>query len=116
MGHFCAEQVAFSRRDNGERARLAFRCRLAPYDFGVQQDVELDSVPSDVIEGKHTFLLTINRLTGEDAAWRRTNREFFNRLRKTILLWRVLPEREKAVYYERTDDVLSGRVEAEEEA
>ncbi len=114
VGHFCAENVRF--RDDIEEglAVISFRCRLAPYDFGVQQDVELISLPSDVIEGKLTFRLAIRRISGEETAWRRTNREFFNRLRKTILLWRVLPDKEKDIYYSRTEDILSGKIEEEE--
>jgi hypothetical protein len=70
---------------------------LAPYDLGISQDVRLLAIPT----GEYNIYrieVTIFRLSGDVASWKRINRGFLNVLRKRFLVWRTVPPELKADY------------------
>ncbi len=82
---------------------------LAPYDLGVRQQVHFEAVPT----GKHniyTLSLTIDRLSGDAASWRRVNQNFMNLLRKQFLIWRTVQPEDKAQYTEKGQMMLTEAV------
>jgi hypothetical protein len=42
--------------------------------------------------------LTLTRLSGDIANWKRVNRRFLNILRKQFLIWRTLPQDQRERY------------------
>ena len=110
VGKFFTKNVRHELRD-GERSeaghRIKFGCWLAPYDFGVSQEVELRTYFAEADESgiapdkdEMTFKMVLHRLSGDDASWWRTNRVFLNTLRKTFLIWRVLKPADREMYEE----------------
>ncbi|HUS57376.1 MAG TPA: FtsX-like permease family protein, partial [Planctomycetota bacterium] len=100
VGRFFTRNVRLEAR-SGSRSEagysLRLTCWLAPYDFGVSQEVEMQTffaeADADGIkpeEDEMNFKMVIRRLSGDDASWWRTNKVFLNTLRKTFLIWRVL--------------------------
>ncbi|MBT5829063.1 MAG: ABC transporter permease, partial [Candidatus Latescibacteria bacterium] len=81
---------------------------LAPYDLGVSQSVCFEAVPL----GEHnifTMALTIDRLSGDAASWRRVNQGFMNALRKQFLIWRTVEPPDRARYTEKGMKMLEER-------
>ena len=79
---------------------------LAPYDLGVSQQVHFEAVPT----GEHNIFamtLTIDRLSGDAASWRRVNQGFMNALRKQFLIWRTVDPSNRAKYTEKGRELLS---------
>ena len=79
---------------------------LAPYDLGVSQQVHFEAVPT----GEHNIFsmtLTIDRLSGDVASWRRGNQGFMNALRKQFLIWRTVDPTNRAKYTEKGRELLS---------
>ena len=79
---------------------------LAPYDLGVSQQVHFEAVPT----GEHNIFamtLTIDRLSGDAASWRRVNQGFMNALRKQFLIWRTVDPGNRAKYTEKGRELLS---------
>ena len=79
---------------------------LAPYDLGVSQQVHFEAVPM----GEHNIFamtLTIDRLSGDAASWRRVNQGFMNALRKQFLIWRTVDPGNRAKYTEKGRELLS---------
>jgi hypothetical protein len=79
---------------------------LAPYDLGVSQQVHFEAVPT----GEHNIFamtLTIDRLSGDAASWRRVNQGFMNALRKQFLIWRTVDPTNRAKYTEKGRELLS---------
>jgi hypothetical protein len=75
------------------------RTWLAPYDLGISQDVRLAAIPT----GEHHIYrieVTLHRLSGDVASWKRINRGFLNVLRKRFLVWRTVPSATKESYQE----------------
>ena len=65
---------------------------LAPFDFGIRQNVDLQFCPAR--EGRE-FLemhITLQRLSGESGGWRRINTAFLHEVRKQLLVWRSLDD------------------------
>ncbi|MCK4590186.1 MAG: hypothetical protein KAT86_00425, partial [Candidatus Latescibacteria bacterium] len=70
---------------------------LAPYDLGVNQTVVFDAIPT----GEHNIykiVVSIHRISGEVASWKRLNRGFLHSLRKRFLIWRTVPPGMKEDY------------------
>jgi hypothetical protein len=63
---------------------------LAPFDFGIRQQVEIALKPSKVEAGYLEIQLRLIRQSGEANAWRRINKGFLFELRKQLLIWRSL--------------------------
>ena len=81
---------------------------LAPFDLGVSQHVLFRAIPT----GDHNVYgieLTIHRLSGEDASWRRVNQRFMNAIRKQFLIWRTVSPEAKEAYREEGRRMLGAR-------
>jgi cell division protein FtsX len=71
---------------------------LAPFDFGIMQQVETQFCPSVEEKGYLEIKVTLTRESGESNAWRRINKGFLHAFRKQLLLWRSLDDEEKKHY------------------
>ncbi len=102
VGRFYVSNLR-SHRDGG-RLVIEFNCWLAPYDFGVSQNVRLETVKSDV-PGNSTFRLTLMRISGDVASWKRMVRGFLDILRKQLLAWRTISPEDRLHYREIAKDL-----------
>ncbi len=68
---------------------------LAPFDFGIKQNVQTRFCPSAEEMGYLEIKVILTRESGESNAWRRINKGFLHNLRKQVLLWRSLDDAEK---------------------
>jgi len=73
---------------------------LAPFDFGINQKVDLQFCPAADEPGFLEIKVRMTRESGEANTWRRINKGFLHSVRKQLLLWRSfdLPTKE---HYER---------------
>jgi hypothetical protein len=73
---------------------------LAPFDFGINQKVDLQFCPAADEPGFLEIKIRLIRESGEANTWRRINKGFLHHIRKQLLLWRSfdLPTKE---HYER---------------
>jgi hypothetical protein len=73
---------------------------LAPFDFGINQKVDLQFCPAADEPGFLEIKIRLIRESGEANAWRRINKGFLHNIRKQLLLWRSfeLPAKQ---HYER---------------
>jgi hypothetical protein len=73
---------------------------LAPFDFGINQKVDLQFCPATDEPGFLEIKIRLIRQSGEANAWRRINKGFLHNVRKQLLLWRSfdLPTKQ---HYER---------------
>jgi hypothetical protein len=78
---------------------LICRVWLAPFDFGIQQKVELRFTPARQEPGFLEIRVVLTRESGESNAWRRINKGFVHTVRRQLLIWRSLDEAAK-VHYE----------------
>lgn len=88
--------------------RLYTQVWLAPFDFGIKQQVEVQFCPSGEEPGFLEIKILLKRLAGEANVWRRTNKAFIHALRRQLLMWRSLDETSHAHY----DKLLAGAVQA----
>ncbi len=70
---------------------LYLKMHLAPYDLGVNQQVEISMVPTNVA-GIYHLQVELIRLTGDIPSWSRGNQAFIPVLRKQCLVWRSLQQ------------------------
>ena len=70
--------------------RLVSRVWLAPFDFGIMQQVEIQFCPADEDAGFLEIRVRLTRQAGEVNAWGRINKAFVNDLRKQLLIWRSM--------------------------
>ncbi len=68
------------------------RVWLAPFDFGIMQQVEIYFMPAKEETGFLTIGMKLVRQSGEANAWGRINKAFVNELRKQLLVWRSMDE------------------------
>ena len=82
-------------------ACLQLHCKLwlAPFDFGIMQDVEVQFCPAAEEPGYHEIKLRLIRESGEANAWLRINKGFLLAIRKQLLVWRSLGD-ESRIHYE----------------
>ena len=80
---------------------LHLKCRvwLAPFDFGIMQQVELRFTLARDEPGFVEIHVVLSRESGESNAWRRINKGFLDTIRRQLLIWRSLDEAAK-VHYE----------------
>lgn len=71
---------------------------LAPFDFGIMQDLEVSFCPAREEAGFLEITVRLERKSGEADAWMRINRAFLHDLRKELLVWRSLDESAKKQY------------------
>lgn len=81
----------------GNGYRLSGRVWLAPFDLGVSQEIQLDTVPTD-LEDVYAVFINLTRLSGDVSNWKRVNRRFLNVVRKQFLIWRTLSAEERERY------------------
>ncbi len=87
--------------------RLLARVWLAPFDFGVKQDVTVVLCPSKSESGFLEIRIDLERLSGEKQTWIRTNRVFFYMIRKQLLIWRSVDDEAKREYANRVMAALA---------
>lgn len=110
MGSFYTDgaKLGAVERETGRGYTIDTTVWLAPYDLGVSQKVYFEAVPA----GEHnifTMALTIDRLSGDAASWRRVNQGFMNVLRKQFLIWRTVEPPDRARYTEKGKKMLAER-------
>ena len=79
---------------------LTFRAWLAPFDLGISHDVDLRVVFRED-RGICQYHLRARRFSGDHQNWRRMMPRFVFALRRQLLMWRVLTEKEIDTYRER---------------
>ena len=70
---------------------------LAPFDLGVSQRIQLQTIPTDM-QDVYELKLAVHRESGDVSNWKRVNRRFLNTLRKQFLIWRTLGAEEREHY------------------
>lgn len=107
-GEFLAENVRLEGLGESVEEGIAVRLRmwLAPYDLGVSQDFELVCVPTED-EGIYAIDIRLNRLAGDITSWKKTNALFLSSIRKQFLIWRTVPQGEKAAYADRGEQAIT---------
>jgi hypothetical protein len=97
-GEFSTEDIRLRERHEAGKPvwELSARVWLAPYDFGVSQD--LTFVMREGIGHVSSARLLIRRLSGDQASWYRVNGRFLKEIRKQFLIWRSLGEKARGSY------------------
>lgn len=78
--------------------QLDFKAWLAPFDFGVAQQVNMTFCPSSISPEFLEIKVTLTRVAGEARVWERLNKGFLNDLRKQLLIWRSLETEARTSY------------------
>lgn len=108
-GGFSAGDIRLGK--TGDRAQavweLKVRVWLAPYDFGVSQDLSFRT--REGIGDESSADLIITRLSGDQASWRRVNGRFLKGIRKQFLIWRSLGDQSRARYQRAAAAMLGKR-------
>ena len=109
IGTFYTDGAKLSRRETpaGEAYAIDMNIWLAPFDLGVSQHVTLHAIP-DAEHHIYSVALTLRRLSGEDASWRRVNQRFMNVIRKQFLIWRTVDTEAKESYLQQGSEILEG--------
>lgn len=99
IGEFVTQDVTSEQeqKEVGTAYRLHCTAWIAPFDLGVSQQVLIEITPTH-FEGVYEIRLTITRLSGDIANWKRVNRRFLNTLRKQLLIWRTLTQEQRERY------------------
>jgi hypothetical protein len=71
---------------------LHSRVWLAPFDFGIMQQVDLKFCPTSEEPEYLEIQVHLTRQAGEVNAWGRINKAFLHELRKQLLIWRSLDD------------------------
>jgi hypothetical protein len=87
-------------RKVGDSYQLEMTVWLAPYDLGVSQQVVLSANPEADDPNVFVVDISLERISGDDNSWRRTNWLFINILRRQFLIWRTLTPAQKDYYAE----------------
>jgi len=107
FGFICPHVHHFDGIENGKPCREGRCCRdtclqmntnawLAPFDFGIMQQVEVRFCPAEDEKGFLEIRVRLIRKSGEANAWHRINKAFLNAFRKQLLVWRSLDEQSHA--------------------
>lgn len=99
VGEFVTQSVSANdfETDQGTGYQVQCTAWIAPFDLGVSQEVLIDIRPTD-FEGVYDIQLTLTRISGDIANWKRVNRRFLNTLRKQFLIWRTLSTEQRERY------------------
>ncbi len=65
---------------------------LAPFDFGIMQQVDIQFCPAPGMKNYLEIKATISRQAGEAGIWHRLNNTFLHALRKQLLVWRSIDD------------------------
>ncbi len=76
---------------------LEYNMALAPFDQGVTQNVCFRSAYDEQVQN-YRMVLTIDRISGQDANWVTTNKPFLDKLRKFLMQWRNLGSAQHGMY------------------
>jgi FtsX-like permease family protein/MacB-like protein/peptidase M28-like protein len=71
---------------------------LAPFDFGILQQVTLKFKPAETERGYLEVHVSLKRKSGESNAWHRINKTFLHQVRKQLLIWRSFDDATKQYY------------------
>jgi len=80
--------------------QISSRVWLAPFDFGIMQQVLIDFQSSATEPGFLEISIRVSRESGEANVWHRINKNFLHEIRKQLLLWRSFDDRTKIQYEE----------------
>jgi cell division protein FtsX len=80
--------------------QIKSRVWLAPFDFGIMQQVGLQFRPAADEPGFLEITIKLNRESGEANAWHRINKTFLHVIRKQLLIWRSFDDPTKVSYEE----------------
>lgn len=107
---FISKGAAISREkvETGEGLRVTSHMWLAPYDLDVAQDLALHIDPTEN-EGVFGVTINLNRRSGSEDAWMRTNYGFLDLVRKQFLLWRNLNPKMRKRYIKDGADELQAQ-------
>ncbi|MCP4630146.1 MAG: M28 family peptidase [bacterium] len=83
-----------------QHLQIGTRVWLAPFDFGIMQQVALQFRPAETEAGFLEIHVRLNREAGEANAWRRINKAFLHDIRKQLLIWRSFDDEAKLEYEE----------------
>ena len=99
VGRFWARDVVLDRlvTENGMVLLLKAVLRIAPFDAGIEQKVEIRGKIPPNSEVCH-FSLYIERIYGVESIWVTSNYYFIDAVRKQFLQWRALNMEEKTKY------------------
>ncbi|WP_051177137.1 FtsX-like permease family protein [Halodesulfovibrio aestuarii] len=75
-----------------------FKTWLAPFDFGVRQNVQLIMCPSESHHGFKEIHVILTREAGEKRVWQNLNKPFLHGLRKQLLVWRSIEKSARSTY------------------
>jgi uncharacterized protein YihD (DUF1040 family) len=75
-----------------------FKAWLAPFDFGVRQNVQLIMCPSESHHGFKEIHVILTREAGEKRVWQNLNKPFLHGLRKQLLVWRSIEKGARKSY------------------
>ena len=84
---------------------------IAPFDFGISQRLEMQTLPTEDPNVFQTRLL-LTRASGENDAWVKMNNRFLKHIRKQFLLWRLLKPEERAFYRAEAQKALEETAES----
>lgn len=100
VGDFLVQDVEVSTRqsEHGLAYELHARVWLAPFDLGVSQTINLQTIPTE-LEDVFEVRMQLHRLSGDVSNWKRVNRRFLNVVRKQFLIWRTLSAEQRERYY-----------------
>jgi hypothetical protein len=107
-GAFHVQKTCLSTRAG--TVRLECRVWLAPFDWGISQDVLFEV---RVTGGEGALFLTLHRIEGEVKAWQRVNRRFVALIRRQFLIWRTLGAEHRKRYIAYGRRLLEGDTQAE---
>lgn len=84
-----------------------FKTWLAPFDFGVRQNVQLIMCPSESHHGFKEIHVVLTREAGEKRVWQNLNKSFLHGLRKQLLVWRSIDKDARRSYEEELQTALA---------
>ncbi|MHB1460579.1 MAG: FtsX-like permease family protein [Armatimonadota bacterium] len=101
VGDFVTQSVTTDNymKEHGRAYTIGCTAWLAPFDLGVSQTVMITADPTDT-DDIYSLTLTLTRLSGDIANWKRVNRRFMNTLRKQFLIWRTLSAEDRNRYFD----------------
>ncbi|MEM2261433.1 MAG: FtsX-like permease family protein [Ignisphaera sp.] len=90
-----------------EGLRLKLMVSLAPYEANVKELVDIFARWVET-EKSYSFLISIQKMSGEESIWIKGSYDFVDDLRKQMLLWRFLSAEERTRYIKKAkEDHLS---------
>jgi hypothetical protein len=92
------DKCADGRCDFDRCLQVETKVWLAPFDFGIMQQVAFKFRPAETEAGFLEIHMRLDRETGEANAWHRINKSFLHEIRKQLLIWRSFDDETKLQY------------------